>query len=61
MPLRPEFPHRLSFPKPFAVSVFRSQPGGTDVKKLFIFLTICAALLDAGMIAICVLIAWGVQ
>lgn len=27
----------------------------------FIFLTICAAILDAGMIALCVLIAWGVQ
>ena len=31
------------------------------MRKAFIFLTICAAILDAGMIAVCVLIAWGVQ
>lgn len=31
------------------------------MRKFFFLLTICAAVFDAGMIAICVLIAWGVQ
>jgi hypothetical protein len=30
-------------------------------RALFILLGICAMLFDAGMVAICFLIAWGVQ
>lgn len=31
------------------------------MRTTFLFLTICAAILDAGMIAICFLIAFGVK